>query len=98
MINPKISLTGLFPSLIDITKARKEGFPCYHIQHYFTFNFGTFQSYIDYQKNDYVVKFRGFISGNYYSKWQTYISTPFQKRAIEAFTSLCMDYFDPTPF
>lgn len=98
MKTPKISLTALFPSIIDMAKARKEGFPCLDIQQFFTFNFGTFQAFIDYQGNDYVVKYRGFNQSNYTSKWEVYLQTPFQKTAISAFTSLCLDYLDPIPF
>lgn len=98
MKNPRISLSALFPSIIDMAKAKKEGFPCLDIQQFFTFNFGTFQAFIDYQENDYVVKYRGFNHSDYASSWQTYITTPYQKKAISAFTSLCLDYLDPIPF
>lgn len=91
------SLTSFFPSITDICKARVDGYPCYTIQQYFFFCFGTFEAFIDYQFNDYVVKYRGFNNSEYCSKWKTYITTPYQKKAIEAFISLCMDYLDINP-
>lgn len=98
MKNPRLSLLSAFPSITEMAKARREGYPCLDIQQFFTFNFGTFQAFIDYQDNDYVVKYRGFNHSDYSSSWQTYISTPFQKKAISAFTSLCLDYLDPIFF
>lgn len=91
------SLTSYFPSLIDIAKARKDGFPCYTIQHYFCFSFGTFQAFIDYQNDNYVVKYRGFNHSDYTSRWTICVVTPYQRRAIEVFTSLIMDYLDINP-
>lgn len=98
MKNPRPSLTQYFPSIIDLVKAKKEGYPCLDIQQFFTFNFGTFQAFIDYQDVDYVVKYRGFNHSDYSSSWQVYLTTPYQKKAISAFTSLCLDYLDPIPF
>lgn len=91
------SLTSYFPSLTDIAKARIDGYPCYTIQQYFSFNFGLFQAFIDYQFGNYVVKYRGFNHDKYFSKWELYLETPFQRKAIEAFTSLVMDYLDINP-
>lgn len=91
------SLTSYFPSLIDLAKARIDGYPSQIIQQYFCFSFGTFQAFIDYQYNDYVVKFRGFNHSDYSSRWSVYITTPYQKKAIDAFTSLIMDYLDINP-
>lgn len=91
------SLTSYFPSLIDISRARKDGYPCQVIQRYFFFSHGTFQAFIDYQNNNYVVKFRGFNHSDYTSKWTIYIDTPYQLKAVEAYTSLIMDYLDINP-
>lgn len=97
MKSQRPSLTSFFPSLVDMSKARINGYPCYTIQQYFFFSFGTFEAFIDYQFNDYVVKYRGFNQSGYQSKWTTYFSSPYQKKAIEAFQSLLMDYLDINP-
>ena len=97
MKNPKISLTQYFPSLIDLAKAKKEGYPCLDIQQYFTANLGIFQAFIDYQDNEYVIKYRGFIHGSYISKWEVYSHSPYQKYIIQSFKDLVLDFLDPNP-
>lgn len=93
----RFNLSSFFPPITDIAQARKKGYPSLTIQYFFTVNLGTFQAFVDYQNDEYVIKYRGYLNGNYFPSWQLYSHSPYQKYILQSFEDLILDALDPNP-
>lgn len=82
------------PPVQRLAKVHRDGIPHDRIFEHFLFCCADTQCCISFFDGDYHVRFRGFLNGLFFDRWQIRFSTPYQRLAVICFNDLVNEIID----